>query len=176
MTLGGWTHHYAHLDMRLRHDPDFPLPVPSSVSFVVPGQHNTVSYPRDSLTDAIDKRAGIYEEEEETAARIRTHLEDATEILRSFDEVMFRVVKRMCLDSQPKLDAGNGLRHSSRGYEEAARLYFDDDTDVVANWVDRGWDFLGLVLASPGLLERAINANAVWPKGLAWLRREGVIK
>jgi hypothetical protein len=174
MTLGGWTHHYYHRDTRLSHDPDFELPVPSSVSFVVPGQHKPVSYPRDSLIDAIDKRAGTYESE--TVERIRTQLEDTLVVLRKFDEVMYRMVWRMCLEGRVKLISGDSFRHDEEGYAEAARLYFDDDTDVAANWVDRSWDFLGLVLASPSLLERALAANAVWPKGLAWLRSEGYLE
>lgn len=156
-SLGQRAHYDAHYRRRRPRD----LPTLRSASFITPPRGRGASGPTDELAEAIDARAG-WLSAEDAAAEAR--LAAALNRLRQYDAVLVDVIEITCLRGRWSFALGGGLRHHD--WRPAAELIGsgelaaeDLDRRTVDNWIMKGWEALGVLLATPAELRSALASN-----------------
>lgn len=156
-TLGQQAHYDAHY--RRRRPPD--LPGLHSASYVSSSSTVRSDWPSPTLLDAIDARAGWLTEAERAAEK---RLRSALRKLRLYDRVLVDVLTVTCLRGRWSFALGGGLRHHD--WRQAAALIGSGEMEAeemdrrtVDNWVLRGWEMVGVLLATPAQLAEALRQS-----------------
>lgn len=169
-TLGRAVHYYHHLDYRPP-SRSVPLPLPPSRYAITPAGTPAEDFPPPDLVDAIDKRAGVFDEDNEQAARLGRALRG----LREYDPVMARVVQALCISGRVQLIPGSRVRHYSQDViiEEPP---FEGDARLLSDWLTKAWEGLGLLLATPAQLDAALRTGATDKTVLRDFQKMGLLQ
>jgi len=167
MTLGHYFHYWFHSDYRPR--PDLPLPDAPTSSAIQAHISPREDFPRPDLVDAIDRRWGRSDPE----IGQRDRMVGALGWLAVYDPVIARLVRRLCLEGTVTLMPGRGVRHLE--VNAAAEPPFAGDTLKLQRWLQRGWELVGIVVATPEQLDKAVKAQAADRTALAWLTERGAL-
>lgn len=174
--LGHWAHYQSHLILNTGESEGYELPDLHSTSLIEVGrwQHREKLYPRDELVRAIDKRAGQAEENDVT--REKQRIRAAVQVLREYDETLFRVVDTVCLRGGAKLMPGGRMRHEGREFERAVTWQeFDGNYERLARWLKKGWDLVAVLLADREMLANEMKGTTVAAWAYKWAKERGLV-
>jgi hypothetical protein len=170
-TLGEGVHYQVH--EAIGSVGRFYPPDPRTSSFITTAGSANGTYPAPSWVSAIDRSWG----EVDDALGDFDRLYDAMVALKDYSPRAPDLVVALCIRGRSTVEWKRGVRHWS--VEEVAQRYpFDQYEDGVRRAQERlkeAWELLGIIIATPANLRRAVEANAVERKALAWARQRGLV-
>jgi hypothetical protein len=145
-------------------------PPDARTSSIISTGSSSGDYPPPAWVDAIDKSQG----RADCQLGEFTRLSSALDWLRVYDPIEADVVVALCVRGRSTVIRGRGVRHWSIG-DISERPPFDGDDQKLQRWLAKAWELIGVLIATPASLRKAVEANAVERWALTWCRERGLV-
>lgn len=167
-SLGQGIHYEYHRAIGSTGRTELPDARTSSFISVGPGAQE---HPPPAWVDAIDRNAGRADWQIGEFVR----LSSALDWLRVYDPIAADLVVTVCVQGKSSVVFGRGVRHWSLA-DIAEMAPFADDFRKAQDWLAKSWELLGVLLATPANLRKAVEANCVERWALDWARKRGLVE